>query len=107
MTEHMMYCSRLSPETQEYRTTLKETINSITPDTITGMILSILRRLSVEPDHSPQPSTPDTLPPEVHNEIHKAIQEQAAMPGGLFFCEDTWLNPGLTPTANGPVTNGI
>jgi hypothetical protein len=84
-TEHVLYCSRLSPETQEYRTTLKETINSVTPDTITGMILSILRRLSVEPDNSPQPAIPDTLPPEVRKEIRKAIREQAAIGWKLFL----------------------
>jgi hypothetical protein len=30
-TEHVLYCSRLSPETQTFRTTLNDTINSITP----------------------------------------------------------------------------
>jgi hypothetical protein len=78
-TEHVLYCSRLSPETQKFRATVKDTINSVTPETITGMILSILRRLSVEPHNSPRPRIPETLPPEVGNELRKAIQEQAAI----------------------------
>jgi hypothetical protein len=102
MTKHVMYCSCVSPETQEYRTTLKETINSVTPKTITGMILSILCRLSVEPDHSPRPTIPDTLPQRAAMRSARQYKNRPRS-GGLFFCKDTWLNPGLTPTANCPV----
>ena len=46
-TEHVLYCSRLLPETQAFCTTLKDTINSITSDTITSMLFSVLQPLSV------------------------------------------------------------
>jgi hypothetical protein len=42
-TEHVLYCSQLLTTTQEYCETLKSTVNiSITPDTITNMLTSIL-----------------------------------------------------------------
>jgi hypothetical protein len=94
-TEHVLYCSRLSQETQKFRATLNITVNSVTPDTITGMLLSILRRLSVEPNNSPRPTIPDTLPPEVRNELRKAIREQAAIGWPLLlrgYIAKSWTN---------------
>jgi hypothetical protein len=94
-TEHVLYCSRLSPETQTFRATLNDTINSVTPDTITSMILSILRRLSVEPHNSPRPRIPETLSPKVRNKLRKAIQDQAAMGWSLTlrgYLAKSWTN---------------
>jgi hypothetical protein len=78
-TEHVLYCSRLSTETQDLRRQLKETIGSITPDTITNMLVSVLRQLSVEPDNSPRLVISPTLPPEVRKEIRQAIRERSAI----------------------------
>jgi hypothetical protein len=93
---HVLYCSRLSPGTQKFRATLKDMVNSVTPGTITGMLLSILRRLSVEPNNSPHPTTiTDTLPPEVRNELRKAIREQAAIGWSLLlrgYIAKSWTN---------------
>jgi hypothetical protein len=61
-TEHVLYCSRLSTITQDHRETLKSTVNSITPDTITNMLTSILRQLSTEPDTKPKWSSPIHYP---------------------------------------------
>jgi hypothetical protein len=58
---------------------LKDTINSITPDTITSMFFSVLRQLSAEPDNSPRLVISPTLPPEVRRELRQAIREQATL----------------------------
>jgi hypothetical protein len=59
------------------------------------MILSILRRLSVEPHNSPRPRIPETLPPKVRNKLRKAIQEQAAIRWSLTlqgYLAKLWTN---------------
>jgi hypothetical protein len=50
--------------TQEHRKTLKSAVNSLTPDTITNMLTSILRQLlvSTEPDNTPRLVVANTLP---------------------------------------------
>jgi hypothetical protein len=75
-TEHVLYCSQLSPITQAHRATLKSTINSVTPDTITNILLSVLRQLSVSPDNRPKLDVAETLPVEVQQAIKRAIRQQ-------------------------------
>jgi hypothetical protein len=76
-TYHNLCSSRLSTITQAHRKTLKTAITSITPDTITNMIMSTLRQLSTAPDQTPRLIIADTLPIEVQWSLKKAIKQQA------------------------------
>jgi hypothetical protein len=75
----VLRCSRLSPETQVFRQTLKDAMGSITPDTITNMLFRVLRQLSVEPGNSPRLVISPTLPPKVRTALRQAIREQAVI----------------------------
>jgi hypothetical protein len=72
--------------TQEHRETLKSTVNSITPDTITNMLTSILQQLSTaEPDNTPTLVIANTLPTEVQRLLKKASREQSRIGWALML----------------------
>jgi hypothetical protein len=87
LTEHVLHCSRLSTTTQAHCKTLKKsTINSVIPDTITNMLFSVLRQLSVSPDNWQKLDVAETLSPEVQLALKKAIHQQYQIGWALMIC---------------------
>jgi transcription termination factor NusB len=84
-TEHVLYFSQLLNTTQEHRKTLKSTISSITLDTITNMLTSILRQLSTESENTPRLVVANMVQTEVQRLLKKAIREQSRIGWALML----------------------
>ena len=102
-TDHVLHCSRLSETTQNFRKTLRKSINSITPDSLTDIIMSILRQLSREPNKTPTIFIKDTLPPETRIAIRKAKLAQQNIGWNLMlrgYLATAWTEVYVTLSGN-------
>jgi len=84
-TDHVLYCSHRSEETQAFRNELFVKIRSTTTGSLCEVFESAIRQLTRDPDLRPRFNIKESLPREVKDHLKQAIKEQHAIGWNLLF----------------------
>jgi len=107
-TDHVLYCSRQSADTQSYRKELNDRIHHITPRSLAEVFESVLRQLSREPEIRPKIKIKSTLPPEVRRHLNRAVAEQHGIGWNLMlrgYLAQSWTDAHAQLSGNGYDSN--